>query len=59
MAGSLLFGTHKQPSDYNGEKLTIGRSRKGLSMAAFNPVVLGVHMRINEKAVAAEVKKTA
>jgi hypothetical protein len=33
------------------------RSRKGLSMAAFNPIVLGVHMRINEKAAAADAKK--
>jgi hypothetical protein len=33
------------------------RSRKGLSIAEFNPVVLSIHLRINEKKAAKEMNK--
>jgi hypothetical protein len=36
----------------------IDRSRLGLSMAAFNPVVFSIHSKIDEKKSWAESKKT-
>jgi hypothetical protein len=38
--------------------LTLRRSRKGMSMAAFNPFALGVHAKVNENKAAAEMNKS-
>jgi hypothetical protein len=43
-----------QISDHH---ISYDRSRLGLSMAAFNPIVLGIHTKIDEKKSWAESKK--